>query len=100
MISLYNCDVNAICIDLEQGYTCSCKFGYVEDGQTFTDKSREYNIKLYQQMVAIWFILLFLHHCHKLKSSPENSFEAKSNQLLEPEVSRPYNSTVLTQDTK
>lgn len=100
MISLHNCDVNAIRIDLKQGYTCSCKFGYVEDGQTFTDKFREYNIKLYQQMVATWFILLFLHHCHKLKSSPENSFEAKSNQLLEPEVSGPYKSTVLTQDTK
>ena len=39
--SLHNCDVNAICTDLEQGYTCSCELGYVGDGQTCTDKSSE-----------------------------------------------------------
>ena len=39
--SLHNCDVNAICTDLEQGYTCSCKLGYVGDGLICTDKSSE-----------------------------------------------------------
>ena len=39
--SLHNCDVNAICTDLEQGYTCRCKLGYVGDGLICTDKSGE-----------------------------------------------------------
>ena len=47
--TLNNCDVNAICTDLERGYTCTCRVGYIGDGTRCTKPS-----KLTYKVVSKW----------------------------------------------
>ena len=44
-----NCDVNAVCTDLEIGYTCTCRLGYIGDG-TRCIKSSKWTYSMMEEM--------------------------------------------------
>ena len=59
-MSLYTCDVNAVCVNTIGNYTCQCNDGYMGDGKVCSGKNLIFSFSNYFIMVlGNYFVVAF-----------------------------------------